>query len=58
MVNNASTCIGRFADVVTGQVEVRGWQPGPDDVVDDAALAALGDGQENVTEEEDGDGGQ
>ena len=32
-----------IADVVTGQVDVRGWQPGPDDVVDDAALAALGD---------------
>ena len=58
MVNNAPTRIGRFADVVTGQVDVRDWQPGPDDVVDDAALATLGDGQENVTEEEDGDGGQ
>ena len=58
MINNAPTRIGRFADVVNGQVEVRGWQPGPDDVVDDAALAALGDGQENVTEAEDGDGGQ
>jgi len=45
-----------IADVVTGQVDVRGWQPGPEDVVDDAALAALGDDQEDVTEEEDGDG--
>lgn len=45
-----------IADVVTGQVDVRGWQPGPDDVVDDAALAALGDEHEDVTEEEDGDG--
>lgn len=45
-----------IADVVTGQVDVRGWQPGPDDVVDDTALAALGDEQEDVTEEEDGDG--
>lgn len=45
-----------IADVVTGQVDVRGWQPGPGDVVDDAALAALGDEQEDVTEEEDGDG--
>ncbi|WP_215844595.1 NADAR domain-containing protein [Acidithiobacillus montserratensis] len=45
-----------IADVVTGQVDVRGWQPGPDDVVDDAALAALGDDQEDMTEEEDGDG--
>ena len=45
-----------IADVVTGQVDVRGWQPGPEDVVDDAALAALGDENEDVTEEEDGDG--
>lgn len=45
-----------IADVVTGQVDVRGWQPGPEDVVDDAALAALGDESEDVTEEEDGDG--
>lgn len=45
-----------IADVVTGQVDVRGWQPGPDDVVDDAALAALGDDPDDVTEEEDGDG--
>lgn len=45
-----------IADVVTGQVDVRGWQPGPEDVVDDAVLAALGDDQEDVSEEEDGDG--
>ena len=45
-----------IADVVTGQVDVRGWQPGLEDVVDDAALAALGDESEDVTEEEDGDG--
>lgn len=45
-----------IADVVTGQVDVRGWQPGPDDVVDDAALAALGDDPNDVTEEEDGNG--
>lgn len=45
-----------IADVVTGQVDVRGWQPGPDDVVDDVALAALGNDQERMTEEEDGDG--
>ena len=45
-----------IADVVTGQVDVRGWQPGPDDVVDDTALAALGDDSEDVTEGEDGDG--
>lgn len=45
-----------IADVVTGQVDVRGWQPSPEDLVDDAVLAALGDDQEDVTEEEDGDG--
>jgi type I restriction enzyme S subunit len=45
-----------IADVVTGQVDVRGWQPSPDDVVDDAALAALGDESEDVIEEEDSDG--
>ena len=45
-----------IADVVTGQVDVRGWQPGPDDVVDDAALTALGDDSGDMTEEEDGDG--
>lgn len=44
-----------IADVVTGQVDVRGWQPGPEDVVDDAALVALGDDSEDVTEEEDVD---
>lgn len=45
-----------IADVVTGQVDVRGWQPGPEDVVDDATLAALGDEQEDVTEGEESDG--
>lgn len=45
-----------IADVVTGQVDVRGWQPGPDDVVADEELAALGDDQEDVAEEEDGNG--
>ncbi|TFF71883.1 restriction endonuclease subunit S [Aeromonas taiwanensis] len=40
-----------IADVVTGQVDVRGWQPAPDDVVDDTALAALGDDQDDVTED-------
>ncbi|MEN5209233.1 restriction endonuclease subunit S [Stenotrophomonas terrae] len=45
-----------IADVVTGQVDVRGWQPGPEDVVDDAALAVLGDDLEDMTGEEGGDG--
>lgn len=45
-----------IADVVTGQVDVRGWQPGPDDEVSDEVLAALGDDDERVSDEEDGDG--
>ena len=45
-----------ITDVVTGQIDVRGWKPGPEDVVDDAALAALGGENEEVTEEEDDDG--
>ena len=45
-----------IADVVTGQVDVRGWQPGPEDVVDETALAALGDDSEDMTDEEDNDG--
>jgi len=45
-----------IADVVTGQVDVRGWQPGPDDGVSDEVLAALGDDDERVSDEEDGDG--
>ncbi|MHC5308015.1 restriction endonuclease subunit S [Bartonella sp. LJL80] len=46
-----------ISDVVTGQVDVRGWQPGPDDIVsDDEVLAALGDDEESASEEEDGDG--
>ena len=38
-------------DVVTGQVDVRGWQPGPDDVVSDDVLAALGDDEIEPDEE-------
>lgn len=45
-----------IADVVTGQVDVRSWQPGPEDVVDDTALSTLCDDQDDVSEEEDGDG--
>ena len=47
----------QIADVVTGQVDVRGWVPGPDDVVVEEDLAALGGDEEIDTdgEEEDGD---
>lgn len=44
-----------IADVVTGQVDVRGWVPGPDDVVADEELAALGDDEETNIEGEDED---
>ena len=45
-----------IADVVTGQMDVRGWLPSPDDVVNDEELAALEDEQEDLTGEEDVDG--
>ena len=45
-----------IADVVTGQVDVRGWQPSPEDLVDDATLATLSDDSEDMTEEGEGDG--
>ncbi|WP_208113604.1 restriction endonuclease subunit S [Tahibacter aquaticus] len=47
----------QIADVVTGQVDVRGWVSGPDDVVADEDLAVLGSDDELDTdgEEEDGD---
>ena len=45
-----------IADVVTGQVDVRGWRPGPGDAVSDDDLAALGDDEaEPVEEAADGD---
>jgi len=44
-----------IADVVTGQIDVRGWMPGPDDGVSDDDLAALGDGEETEAEEGDAD---
>lgn len=45
-----------IADAVTGQVDLRGWQPGPDDAVSDDHLAALGDDEaEPIEEAADGD---
>lgn len=46
----------QIADVVTGQVDVRGWVPGPDDVVAEEDLVTLGDGEEIDTDGEEGDG--
>jgi type I restriction enzyme, S subunit len=44
-----------IADAVTGQVDLRGWQPGPDAAVSDDVLAALG-GDEVEPAEDDADG--
>lgn len=46
----------QIADVVTGQVDVRGWVPGPDDVVAEEDLAALGGDEELDTDGEEDDG--
>ena len=45
-----------IADAVTGQVDVRSWQPGPDDVVTDEDLAALGDDGDGEDGEDDDNG--
>lgn len=45
-----------IADAVTGQVDVRGWRPGPEDVASDDELAALGDDDTERSDEEVGDG--
>lgn len=45
-----------IADVVTGQVDVRGWIPGPDDAVADEELVGLGDDEETDTDGEEDDG--
>lgn len=46
----------QIADVVTGQVDVRGWVPGPDDVVADEDLAALGGDEDLDTDGEEDNG--
>jgi type I restriction enzyme S subunit len=46
----------QIADVVTGQVDVRGWVPGPDDMMSDEILAVLGGDDELDTDGEDDDG--
>lgn len=45
-----------IADAVTGQVDLRGWRPGSDDVVSDDDLAALGDDDASSSDEENADG--
>lgn len=46
----------QIADVVTGQVDVRDWVPGPDDVVADEELAVLGGDEELDTDGEEDNG--
>ena len=46
----------QIADVVTGQIDVRSWQPGPDDQVTEEDLTALGDDGDHDTTEEETDG--
>ncbi|WP_243708124.1 NADAR domain-containing protein [Luteimonas arsenica] len=45
-----------IADAVTGQVDLRGWRPGPDDVVSDDDLAALSEDDVGSADEENPDG--
>jgi len=42
-------------DAVTGQIDLRGWQPGPDDTADDDSLAALANDDADNAEEENAD---
>lgn len=46
----------QIADVVTGQIDVRSWQPGPDDPITEEDLTALGDDDDHDTTEEETDG--
>jgi len=45
-----------IADVVTGQIDVRNWVPGPDDEVADEDLAALAEDDNENIEEDESDG--
>lgn len=45
-----------IADVVTGQIDVRAWQPGPEDLLTEEDLTALGGDDDIDTTEEETDG--
>lgn len=45
-----------ISDVVTGQLDVRAWQPGPEDIVIEQDLLARADDDHNETTEEETDG--
>jgi type I restriction enzyme S subunit len=42
-----------ITDAVTGQIDLRNWQPGPDDNFDDNDLSALSEGDESTDEEDE-----
>jgi type I restriction enzyme S subunit len=44
-----------IADAVTGQVDVRGWMPGPEDVVSYEDITMLADEEEDTAKEEEAD---
>jgi type I restriction enzyme S subunit len=44
-----------ITDVVTGQMDVRGWKPTPDDIVSDDDLASLDVNDADTPEEEAAD---
>jgi type I restriction enzyme S subunit len=46
----------QIADVVSGKVDVRGWQPSHGDCITEEDLTALGDDDDNDTTEEETDG--
>ncbi len=45
-----------IADVVAGQIDVRAWQPRPEDLITEEDLTALRDDDDNDTTEEETDG--
>lgn len=44
-----------IADVVTGQIDVRNWAHGPDDLIDDAAVVLEAEAEEAMDEQGDND---
>jgi type I restriction enzyme, S subunit len=46
----------QIVDVVTGQIDVRAWQPGPEDLITEDDLTALGGDDDIDTTEEETDG--
>lgn len=44
-----------IADVVTGQIDVRSWAPGPGDLIDDAAVVLEAEAEEAMDEQGDND---